>query len=178
MPVRAQATPSGTMTPTNPTDAFVARLERFAAAVAAGDTERFAALFATDACYDDGFFGVHRGRAAIAAMLERFHAGGEAFAWQFIEPLADERIGYARYLFSYRSKQPESPGRLIVFEGMSRFAFGSDGLIADYAEVFDRGVAFVRLGYAEPRVAKLLARYAQPNERVRDHLTWRERTGG
>lgn len=153
-------------------------LDRFASAAAAGDARRFAALFTPEGSYDDGFFGVHRGRTAIAAMLERFHAGGEAFRWQFAEPLADARIGYARYVFSYRSKQPESRGRLIVFEGMSRFAFGSDGLIADYAEVFDRGVAFVRLGYAEPRVAKLLARYAQPNERVRDHLTWRERTGG
>ncbi|HEX6018226.1 MAG TPA: nuclear transport factor 2 family protein [Burkholderiaceae bacterium] len=156
----------------------MARLERFATAVAAGDAEGFAALFTADGRYDDGFFGMHRGRTEIVAMLDRFHAGGEAFRWQFLEPLADERIGYARYLFSYRSKQPESPGRLIVFEGMSRFVFGGDGLIADYAEVFDRGVAFVRLGYAEPRVAKLLARYAQPNERVRDHLTWRERAGG
>jgi len=161
-----------------PTNAFTALLERFAAAVAAGDTQGFAALFAADACYDDGFFGVHRGRAAIAAMLARFHAGGEAFRWQFVEPLADERIGYARYLFSYRSKQPESPGRMIVFEGMSRFVFGNDAPIADYAEVFDRGVAFVRLGYAEPRVAKLLARYAEPDQRVREHLAWRERAGG
>lgn len=166
------------MTQTTTTDAFAARLERFAAAVAAGDAAGFAALYAPDACYDDGFFGMHRGRAAIAAMLERFHAGGEAFRWQFVEPLADDRIGYARYLFSYRSKQPESPGRLIVFDGMARFVFGSDALIADYAEVFDRGVAFVRLGYAEPRVAKLIARYAQPDDRVRAHLAWRERAGG
>ena len=153
---------------------FVNLLRRFADAAARADTAGFAALFTPEGCYDDGFFGVHRGRAAIAAMLARFHEGGEAFRWQFDEPLADARIGYARYLFSYRSKQPESAGRLIVFEGMARLAF--DGaLIADYAEVFDRGVAFVQLGFAEPRIAKLLARYAQPNERVRAHLAWRER---
>lgn len=148
-------------------------LDRFASAAAAGDARRFAALFTPEGSYDDGFFGVHRGRTAIAAMLERFHAGGEAFRWQFAEPLADARIGYARYVFSYRSKQPESRGRLIVFEGMSRFVFDGE-LVADYAESFDRGVAFVQLGYAQARIAKLLARYAQPNERVRAHLDWRD----
>jgi hypothetical protein len=34
------------------------------------------------------------------------------------------------------------------------------GLIAEYGEVFDRGVAFSQLGYASARTAKLLARYA------------------
>ncbi|MFO1217941.1 MAG: nuclear transport factor 2 family protein [Burkholderiaceae bacterium] len=153
-----------------------ALLDRFASAVAAGDDERFAALFTPDGVYDDGFFGVHRGRAEIAAMLRRFHVGGEAFRWQFSEPLADARLGYARYVFSYRSREPESAGRVIAFEGIARLRFEGE-LIADYAEAFDRGVAFSQLGYAEARIAKLLARYAQPNERVRAHLAWRAQAG-
>lgn len=153
---------------------FVDLLRRFAAAAAAADGERFAALFTPDGCYDDGFFGLHRGRTEIAAMLRRFHVGGEAFRWQFDEPLADARLGYARYLFSYRSKEPESAGRVIAFEGIARLRLDG-GLIADYAEAFDRGVAFTQLGYAQPRIAKLLARYAQPSERLRAHLAWRER---
>ena len=54
----------------------------------------------------------------------------------------------ARYCFSYVSKEPESAGQVVVFEGMARFRLeraagglaGAPGalLIADYDEVFDR----------------------------------------
>ncbi|MBL8286568.1 MAG: nuclear transport factor 2 family protein [Rubrivivax sp.] len=156
---------------------FEALLAAFAEAVAARDTQRFAALFTPDGCYHDGFFGSHRGRAAIAAMLERFHAGGERFDWQFFEPVAGGSLGYARYCFSYVSKEPESAGPVIVFDGMARFRLGEGGLIADYDEAFDRGVAFVQLGYAGERVVKLLKRYAgalRESPPVQAHLAWRE----
>jgi hypothetical protein len=158
---------------------FESILERFRAAAAARDCAGFAALFTPDGSYDDGFFGVHRGRNAIAAMLERFHVGGEDFVWQFVEPLGDERLGYARYCFSYRSKEPESAGQLIVFDGIARFRL-QGGLIESYTEVFDRGVAFVQLGYAPERTVKLLGRYAKAlrdTELVRAHLALRERIG-
>jgi len=157
---------------------FDTLLARFAAAVASRDGPGLAALFSEDGCYDDYFFGSHVGRDAIAAMLERFYDGGEAFCWQFSEPVCDGALGYASYCFSYRSREPESAGRLIVFEGMSRFRL-RDGLIAHYGEVFDRGIAFVQLGYETPRVRKLLDRYAAElaeSERVRDHLRHRERS--
>ena len=156
---------------------FEALLAAFAEAVAARDTQRFAALFTADACYHDGFFGAHHGRAEIAAMLERFHAGGERFAWQFFEPVASGNIGYARYCFSYVSKEPESAGEVIAFDGIARFRLAEEGLIADYDEVFDRGVAFMQLGYAGERVVKLLKRYAgelRASPQVQAHLAWRE----
>ena len=134
-------------------------LDRFANAVAAHDSPGLAALFTPDGCYDDYFFGAHHGRDAIAEMLDRFHVGGEAFCWQFDEPARSGDLAYASYVFSYRSREPESLGRIIAFEGISRFRL-RDGLIAHYGEVFDRGVAFTRLGYAAPRIDKLLARYA------------------
>ena len=49
------------------------------------DVQRFASLFTPDGC-----FGTHQGREAIAAMLERFHVGGERFEWQFLEPVCTE----------------------------------------------------------------------------------------
>ena len=159
---------------------FEAMLDAFAQAAAACDAQRLTALFTPDGCYHDYFFGAHRGHEAIAGMVQRFHVGGEQFAWQFLEPLADEHLGYARYRFSYRSREPESRGQLVVFEGMSRLRL-RDGLIADYAEVFDRGVAFVQLGYEGARVLKLLGRYAQQwraDDAVREHLDWRERRRG
>lgn len=56
-----------------------ALLGRFARAVAAHDADGFASPYTPDGRYHDGFFGVHEGREAIAAMLERFYVGGEAF---------------------------------------------------------------------------------------------------
>ena len=141
------------------TGAFTEMLKTFAECVHTNDAEGFAALFTPDATYEDYFFGAHTGRKAIAEMLERFHAGGGDYRWEFHEPLADERIGYARYRFSYRSKVPESAGKPIAFEGISRFLF-RDGLIAHYAETFDRGVAFVQLGFPAGKVARLLEKYA------------------
>ncbi|MBL8347042.1 MAG: nuclear transport factor 2 family protein [Rubrivivax sp.] len=171
---------------------FETLLTAFEQAAATRDVRRFAALFTPEGRYHDGFFGMHQGREAIAAMLERFHVGGERFAWQFLEPVGNERIGYARYCFSYVSKEPESAGQIVVFEGMARFLLeaapaggreaGPDGalLIADYDEVFDRGMAFVQLGYAGERVVKLLKRYAEgfrASPAVQAHLAWRERAG-
>ena len=150
-------------------------LHRFSAAVAAHDSTGLAALFTPDGCYDDCFFGRHRGRDEIAAMLDRFHVGGEAFFWEFRNPLSDGASGYAGYLFSYRSKEPESAGRTIVFEGIARFTL-RDGLIARYEEAFDRGVAFSQLGYATERIGKLLGRYARDlgqREEVAAHLARR-----
>jgi hypothetical protein len=154
---------------------FEALLERFAAAVGAHDSAGFAALFTADGCYDDYFFGEHHGRDAISEMLDRFHVGGEAFCWQFLEPVGGADLAYASYCFSYRSREPESPGKLIVFEGMSRFRL-RDGLIAHYAEAFDRGVAFSQLGYETARIRKLIDRYAgalRDGALVRRHLAYR-----
>lgn len=138
---------------------FETLLEKFSASVAANDGAGLAALFTPEGSYDDYFFGVHTGRAQIAAMLARFHEGGEQYRWEFHEPLADARLGYARYRFSYRSKVPGSAGRPIVFEGMSVMHL-QDGLIAKYAEVFDRGTAFVQLRFPAGKVARLLEKYS------------------
>jgi hypothetical protein len=154
---------------------FESLLARFSATVAAHDTRAFAELFTPDGCYDDYFFGEHHGREAIAGMLDRFFVGGERFRWQFTEPLASDTLGYARYLFSYVSRESESAGRVIAFEGTSRFRL-RDGLIAHYAETFDRGSAFVQLGYETARVRKLLDRYAAnllASDRVRTHIAGR-----
>ena len=152
-------------------------LERFATAVGARDTAGLAALFTADGVYDDYFFGPHQGRESIAAMLDRFYDGGEAFSWEFVEPACSAETGYARYCFSYRSREPDSAGELVIFEGTSRFRL-RDGLIAHYSEVFDRGVAFTQLGYAPARIVKLLARYAtgfRNGESAQRHLAYRAR---
>lgn len=157
--------------------AFESMLARFSTAVATHDSQGLAGLFVEDGHYDDYFFGRHSGRAAIAQMLDHFYEGGEQFRWQFLEPLEQGGLGYARYVFSYRSTQPDSRGETIVFEGMARFRLRDDGLITEYAEVFDRGLAFAQLHYAPERIAKLLTRYANGMKdapRVAEHLKARD----
>jgi hypothetical protein len=151
---------------------FPALLRRFADAVAANDGAGLAGLFTEDGVYDDGFFGAHQGHDAIARMLARFHATGTNYRWDFFDPLADGRAGYARWRFSYASKMPGAEGRPVVFEGMSRFEFRGER-IARYEEVFDRDVAFVQQDFAAERLKKVLAKFAQAQNATpacREHL--------
>ena len=157
--------------------AFSELLKTFAMCVEANHGEGFAALFTPDAIYEDYFFGAHRGRKAVVAMLARFHEGGEHYRWEFHEPVADARIGYARYRFSYRSKMSESAGKPIAFEGISRLLL-RDGLIEHYAEAFDRGVAFVQLGFPAGKVARLLEKYAGTQNATPEFRHHFERFGG
>ena len=154
---------------------FTELLDRFAGAVAAHDTPAFVALFAEDGVYDDHFFGPHAGREAIGRMLDRFFIGGERFCWQFVEPACGGDIGYSRYCFSYLSREPESAGQVVVFEGMARFRLRGR-LIGHYTEVFDRGIAFTQLGYVAARKLKLIDRYTRAfidGPLVRAHLEFR-----
>jgi len=128
---------------TNPAPAsnsFAALLTAFADAVQANDGRGLAMLFSPDGVYEDGFFGAHTERAAIAAMLQRFHETGTNYVWEFFDRVSDGAMGYARFRFSYASRLPESMGRPVLFEGISCFRFRSE-LIAHYSEAFDRGVA-------------------------------------
>ena len=139
--------------------AFTTLLERFERAAREHDTAALVALFAPDGRYDDGFFGAHAGRDAIAAMFERFHVGGEAFLWEFADAADAGDLAYASYVFSYRSKEPESAGRLVVFEGIARFRL-RDGLIAEYFESVNGCVAMAQLGVAPERMAKVARKWA------------------
>ena len=138
---------------------FTQLLERFAAAVVANDGSGLGALFTPDGIYVDELFGAHHGRAAIAAMLQRFHDTGRRYRWDFIDPVSDGTIGYARFRFSFASRLPECGGRPVVFEGISQFRF-EGGLIARYSEVFDRGVALVQLGFPAERIRRIVEKAA------------------
>jgi len=137
-------------------------LDNFAAAVVANDGEGLGALFAPDGIYADEFFGAHKGHAAIAAMLQRFHDTGGDYRWDFFDPVSDGATGYARFRFSYVSRLPEAAGRPVVFEGISCFRFDA-GLIAHYSEAFDRGVALVQLGFPAERIRRILEKAAARN---------------
>lgn len=139
---------------------FTALLGRFTAAVEAGDGTALANLFTEDGVYEDGFYGASAGREAIKAMLEtKFWGHAEGFRWRMLEPVCDGNLGYARYVFSYRSKLPDAAGETVVFEGMSQFSLEGD-MIRRYREVFETGVAMSQLRFPAERIGKSLGRRA------------------
>ena len=151
---------------------FTELLTVFADAVQANHGEDLAKLFTEDGVYEDGFFGAHSGRAAIAAMLQRFHDTGSSYLWEFVDPVSDGVIGYARFRFSYTSRLPESIGRPVLFEGISCFRFRG-GLIAHYSEIFDRGVALAQLDFPAERIRRILQKAAAAQNQLpeaRRHL--------
>lgn len=136
-------------------------VRRFAAAAAKGDGAALAELFAEDGVYIDGFYGAFQGRAAIATMLrEHFFATAKDFRWEMLDPVGNNRTGYARYLFSYTSTLPDSAGKRVAFEGVGLFEL-EGGRIRRYREVFDKGIALAQLDFAPERIKKSLARWAR-----------------
>lgn len=141
-------------------DDFAKLLERLAAAATKGDGKAFAACFTPDATYHDYIYGPHKGRESIADMLENlFHRDADDYHWQFLDPVVNGDLGYARSLSRFVSKVPEFKGNKIVIDGISRFVL-KDGLIGEYFESVNGGVAMSQLGVQPERMAKVMKRWA------------------
>jgi hypothetical protein len=142
-------------------DEFAALVARLGAAATAGDGEAFAACFTPDGVYHDYIYGPHKGRASIADMLVNlFHRDATDYHWQFLDPVTDGCTGYARSLSRFASTIPEYQGRQIVIDGVSRFVL-EDGLIAEYRESVNGGVAMTQLGVTPERMAKVFRRWSE-----------------
>ena len=139
---------------------FAELLNRFCDAATRGDGNAFAACFTEDGVYHDYIYGPHTGRASIADMLVNlFHRDAAAYDWRMFDPVFDGKQGYAWSLSKFTSTIPEFKDKAVVIDGMSRFVV-KDGLIAEYRESVNGGVAMVQLGVAAPRIEKVLKRWA------------------
>ena len=135
-----------------------ALLKTFCSAVENRDGKGFASLFTEDGVYHDVFYGDFKGHAQIAEMIDdRFYRTAHGFRWEMHRPVSDGKMLYAYYTFSYVSKLPEAEGKRVGFEGVSIMTL-RDGKIAEYREVANVGPAFVELGFAPERTAKILAK--------------------
>ncbi|HWA92584.1 MAG TPA: nuclear transport factor 2 family protein [Rhizomicrobium sp.] len=142
-------------------DDFRALVARFGAAATAGDGRGLAHCFTEDGVYHDYIYGPHRGRDAIADMLENlFHRDAGEYDWTFFDPVCVGDLGYARSLSRFVSTIPEFKGREVVIDGISRFVL-KDGLIAEYHESVNGGVAQSQLGLAPERMAKVMAKWTK-----------------
>lgn len=140
---------------------FSALLQRLMAAAQAGDGRAFSECFTPDGVYHDYIYGDHAGRAQIEHMIaELFHRDAKDYRWEMFDPVCNDNIGYAWSLSAFTSKVPEFAGKRVLIDGMSRFEL-KDGLIDDYSESVNGGVAMVQLGVAPQRIEKVLQRWSK-----------------
>jgi len=139
---------------------FARLLDEFTRSAESGDGDRFGRHFTEDAIYHDYIYGPHRGRADIAHMLQNlFHRDATDYRWEMFDPVFDGHQGYAWSLSSFTSTIPQFAGRRVVIDGMSRFII-RDGLIAEYRESVNGGIAMVQLGVEPERMAKVFSRWS------------------
>jgi ketosteroid isomerase-like protein len=138
---------------------FAALLNEFTLSAESGDGARFASHFTEDAIYYDYIYGPHKGRTDIAHMMqELFHRDAADYRWEMFDPVFDGAMGYAWSLSSFTSKIPQFKRQSVVIDGMSRFLV-RDGLIAEYRESVNGGVAMAQLGVDPDRMAKVFKRW-------------------
>lgn len=139
---------------------FAALIQHMIDAACRGDGAGVAGCFAPDGVYHDVFYGSFYGRAEIARMIEGFfHRDGSDFRWDVHDPVEADGTGYARYVFSYRSRLKGCEGRRAVFEGVAVCRL-QDGLIADYREVANAATGLSLMGFDDARLARFVARQA------------------
>ena len=140
-------------------DEFAALLSDFTLSAESGDGARFANHFTEDGIYYDYIYGAHQGRADIAHMMQDlFHRDAADYRWEMFDPVFDGRQGYAWSLSSFTSKIEQFKGQRVVIDGMSRFIL-RDGLIAEYRESVNGGVAMAQLGVEPDRMTKVFKRW-------------------
>lgn len=141
------------------TAGFAELLKQFTLSAESGDGARFAAHFTEDAIYYDYIYGPHRGRAEIAHMMQHmFHRDAADYRWEMFDPVFADGMGYAWSLSSFTSTIEGYKGNKIVIDGMSRFLV-RDGLVSEYRESVNGGVAMQQLGVAPERMGKVFARW-------------------
>jgi ketosteroid isomerase-like protein len=141
-------------------DDFSKLLQAFTASAESGDGARFANHFTEDAIYHDYIYGPHQGRADIAHMMQNlFHRDATDYRWEMFDPVCNGDMGYAWSLSSFTSMIPQFKGQRVVIDGMSRFIV-RDGLISEYRESVNGGVAMAQLGVAPERMTKVFDRWA------------------
>jgi len=140
-------------------DEFAGLLSDFTLSAESGDGARFASHFTEDAIYYDYIYGPHQGRADIAHMMrDLFHRDAADYRWEMFDPVFDGIKGYAWSLSSFTSKIELFKGQRVVIDGMSRFVV-RDGLVAEYRESVNGGVAMTQLGVAPDRMTKVFKRW-------------------
>lgn len=136
---------------------FADRIQAMVSAVELGDGPAVAACFTPDGIYHDVFYGDFQG-PKIADMIENyFHRDASDFRWDIHDPVEQDGMGYARYVFSYQPKNADGVTRRAIFEGVTICRMRGD-LIADYREVANAATGLDDVGFAPERLAKFIGK--------------------
>jgi hypothetical protein len=92
-------------------------------------------------------------------LVNHFHRDATNYDWRMFDPVVNGDIGYAWSLSKFTSTIEAYKGKQVVIDGMSRFVL-RDGLICEYRESVNGGVAMAQLGVAPDRIAKVMNRWA------------------
>ena len=142
---------------------FASALLKMTESIVSGDGEAAAECFNSDGIYHDVFYGAF-GKPKIPMMVsDHFHRDAESFIWDLFDPVCSGEIGYARYIFSYKSKLKTSFGKRVVFEGVSICKM-DNGLISSYREVANVFTSLSMMGFEANRLSKIASK--QVNELI------------
>ena len=146
--------------------AFEALITRMTQAACEGDGGGVAACFTLDGVYHDVFYGAFQG-ADIARMInDFFHRDATRFKWDLHDIVASDRIGMARYVFSFESKLKGCEGKRAIFEGVAICQL-KDGRIQHYSEVADTMTGQHLMGFSSNKMVRFIER--QTNQLVQRH---------
>ena len=97
-------------------------------------------------------------------LVNLFHRDATNYDWRMFDPVVNGDIGYAWSLSKFVSTIAEFKGKEVVIDGISRLIM-KNGLIADYRESVNGGLAMAQLGVEPARMAKVMQRWTT---RLRD----------
>ena len=83
------------------------------------------------------------------------------------ETSSNGHTGFARYIFSYDSKMPESLGKRAIFEGVA--IWSDSGAISSYREVANVYTGLLMLGFHSDRLSKIAGRQVESLKTVVSH---------
>ena len=140
--------------------------------IVSGDGTSAAECFGPESVYHDVFYGAFQKEKIPTMVTEHFHRDAEGFIWDLFDPVCVGATGYARYIFSHKSKLKDSFGRRVVFEGVSICTM-HNGLISAYREVANACTGLSMMGFDPNRLSKIIGQQTSElldRDEVRRHF--------
>ena len=138
---------------------FVTLTEKFTNYICKNDAKNLANLFTYDGVYNDYIYGCFKGRKNIQSLItEYFHRDGENYFWEMYDLVYKDNLGYAKYHFGFSSKLKDFSGKKVVIPGIGFFKL-NNGLIKEYSESVNGGLAMIQLGLSNIKMEKVFLKW-------------------
>ena len=116
-------------------------------------------LFAENGVYHDYIYGSFQNRKRIKTMIsDYFHRDAESLFWDMYDHALQDGRGYAKYRFRFISKIPQFKGKEVIVPGFAFFKL-KNGMIEEYSESVNGGLAMVQLGVNPLKIEKVFVKW-------------------